>query len=266
MALKTAQAVMVKRWRAKILLVEDEAGLYPALVQNMLLYRTMRARQQVDRSINPDEYAEQGHLSGGAPINIIAGDFLQIKPVNDLSVADDFKALEEGARRKVHPEHYTARNAILNIQDVIHLKTSKRFQDEAMPSLMEAMRASRADKPLSEDELDKLRSRKIEKCRDELEDELFADGHVVGMYWDTVARSISERAHRDARKLDVPLYCLQAADRRANLKKQTENVQATRSLLTNPNIHRTGKLHGMLLLHAGTVPGSPEGVVWIQQR
>ena len=36
---------MEKKWQPKILLVADEAGLFPALVWNMLLYRSMRARQ-----------------------------------------------------------------------------------------------------------------------------------------------------------------------------------------------------------------------------
>ena len=255
---------MVEQWRAKILLVEDEAGLYPALVQNMLLYRSMRTRQQVDHCIKPEKYYEEGHLFGGVPIVIIAGDFLQIKPVNDLSVADDFEALD-GTRRKVHPEHYNAKNAILDIkegiEDVIHLKTSKRFQDEHMPALMEAMRASRVDEPLSEMQLAKLRSRKIENkdCQNELHNELFEDGYMIGMYWENVARSISERAHRDARKLNVTLYCLQACDTRTTLR-QPQHANATHSLLTVPNIHKTGKLHGMLLLHVGTFPGSPEGV------
>jgi hypothetical protein len=122
------------------------------------------------------------------------------------------------------------------------------------------MRASREDAPLPEAELEKLRSRKVERCGEELHDPLFADGYMIGLYWENVARSISERADRDARKLNVPLYCLQASDKRGGALKGKAQKQATHSLLTVPNIHKTGKLHGMLLLHVSTVPGSPVGV------
>ena len=108
----------------------------------------------------------------------------------------------------------------MGIVDVIHLTKGKRFLDEAMPAVMQAVRTSRLDAPLAEEELQKLRRRKIENCQEELETPLFADGHVVSIYWESISRSIVERAHRDAKQLDVPLYCLQAAYQRASFKKQ----------------------------------------------
>ena len=116
---------------------------------------------------------------------------------------------------------------------------------------MHAVRASRTDKPLSEEILEKLRGRKIEHCKDELDTPLFADGNVVSIYWDNISRSIVERTHRDAKKLGVPLYCLQAADQRASFKSKEHNRMVTHSLLTVPNIHNTGKLPGILLVHIG---------------
>ena len=44
---------------------------------------------------------------------------------------------------------------------VIHLTKS-----EALPAVMQAVRASRLDAPLAEEELQKLRTRKIENCQD----------------------------------------------------------------------------------------------------
>ena len=82
---------------------------------------------------------------------------------------------------------------------------------------------------------------------------MFVDGHVVSIYWENISRSIVERAHRDARKLDVPLYCLQAADQRPTFKNKKHDDIVTHSLLTVPNIHKTGKLSGILLLHAGMI-------------
>ena len=191
---------MEHRWQHKILLVEDEAGLFPAMAQNMLLFRSMKSRENF-HELNPFNYGAQEHLFGHMPIVIIAGDFLQIKPANDISVADDFEALR-AAGENIHPEHTIAQNAILNIHDVIHLKISKRFLDDAMTPLMKALRASRPDAPLPLTHLAALRCRKIEVCQKELETPLFADGHIVAMYLENVARSMSERAHRDAVKIE----------------------------------------------------------------
>ena len=82
---------------------------------------------------------------------------------------------------------------------------------------------------------------------------MFADGHVVSIYWENISRSIVERTHRDAKKLDVPLYCLQAADQRASYKNKKHDDIVTHSVLTVPNIHNTGKLPGILLVHIGMI-------------
>ena len=82
---------------------------------------------------------------------------------------------------------------------------------------------------------------------------MFADGHVVSIYWENISRSIVERTYRDAKKLDVPLYCLQAADQRASSKNKKHDDMVTHSVLTVPNIHNTGKLPGILLVHIGMI-------------
>ena len=78
----------------KILLIQDEISLVPAAVENMMLYRSMRARQ--DEGLDPGSYFHAGELMGRIPILLIAGDFLQIKPANEISLADN---LEELARK-----------------------------------------------------------------------------------------------------------------------------------------------------------------------
>eukprot|EP00435_Cladocopium_sp_Y103_P043395 s2664_g12.t1 len=154
---------------------------------------------------------------------------------------------------RVQSEHYAAQSALMSIETVIHLKKSKRFLDEHLPEITAAMRVSSPNTPLSEDHLIKLRSRKIENCHKELSTDLFRHGHVVGMYWENIARSMVERAHRDAQELDVPLFCLQAADQRHSRRNKTIDKQLTHQLLTVPNPHRTGKLQGMLLVHENMV-------------
>ena len=148
----------------------------------MLLYRSMRARQNAYH-LQPEDYGSlrADGLFGHMPIVVIAGDFLQIKPAADISIAEDYEALPK-AGRKIHDEHDVAQRAILNIPDVIHLRKTKRFLDDDMPALMQAIRASLEEDPISEQFLDKLRGRKIENCPNELDTPLFQEGHVVSMY------------------------------------------------------------------------------------
>ena len=251
LALKTKEDEMKRRWQPKIFVIQDEISLVPAAVENMMLYRSMRARQ--DEGLDPPSYAQPGELMGHIPILLIAGDFLQIKPANEISLADDLEELVRKMPHRVQSEHYAAQSALMSIETVIHLKKSKRFLDEHLPEITAAMRVSSPNAPLSESHLIKLRSRKIENCRKELSTDLFRHGHVVGMYWENIARSMVERAHRDAQELDVPLFCLQAADQRHSRRNKTIDKQLTHQLLTVPNPHRTGKLQGMLLVHENMV-------------
>ena len=133
------------------------------------------------------------------------------------------------------------------------MKKSKRFLDAHLPEITTAMRTCTPAAPLSEDHLAQLRTRKIENCKKELTTDLFKHGHVIGMYWENIARSMVERANRDAQDLDVPLFCLQAADQRHSRKNKAIDKQLTHQLLTVPNPHRTGKLQGMLLVHENMV-------------
>ena len=251
LALKTKEQETKQRWVPKIWLIQDEISLVPAAVENMMLYRSMRARQ--DEGLDPGSYFHAGELMGRIPILLIAGDFLQIKPAKEISVADNLEELVRKRPDKVQTEHYAAQAALMSIETVIHLKKSKRFLDVHLREITTAMRTCTPAAPLSEDHLRQLRARKIENCKKELEMDFFKHGHVVGMYWENIARSMVERAHRDARQLDVPLFCLQAADQRHARKNKTIDKQLTHQLLTVPNPHRTGKLQGMLLVHENMI-------------
>jgi hypothetical protein len=251
LALKTKQAEMTKRWVPKLLLIQDEISLVPAMVENMMLYRSMRARQ--DQGLDPAKYAQKNNLFGCTPIVLIAGDFMQMRPAMDVSLADDLDALARNGKKKVCPEHYAAQEAIMSIETVVHLKKTNRFKDAHLPAITTAMRASRPAAPMADDLLEKLRSRKIECCKADLEKNLFKHGHVVGMYWENIARSMVERAHRDARELNVPLFCMQAADQRHKKKSAAADAQLTHQLLSVYNLHKTGKLQGMLVLHESMV-------------
>ena len=88
------------------------------MVENMLLYRSMRSRQN-EHQLQPESYGDVGQLMEHVPILLVAGDCLQIKPAKEMSTADDLGALRQ-AGKAVHPEHHTAQAAMLGIADVIH--------------------------------------------------------------------------------------------------------------------------------------------------
>ena len=98
------------------------------MVENMLLYRSMRSRQN-EHQLRPEGYGDVNQLMAHVPILLVAGDFLQIKHAKEISITDDLDALRQ-AGTAVHPEHQTAQDAIWGIADVIHLTKSKRFLDE----------------------------------------------------------------------------------------------------------------------------------------
>ena len=106
---------------------------------------------------------------------------------------------------------------------------------------------------LAEEELQKLRRRKLENCQKEHQTPLFADGHVVSNYWGSISRSIVERTHRDAKTLDVPLCCLQAADQSASYNNQRHDDIVTHCVWAVPNVHNTGRLPGILLVHISMI-------------
>ena len=80
---------------------QDESSLVPAAVEIMMLYRSMRARQ--DEGLDPGSYFHAGELMGHVPILLIAGDFLQIKPANEISANEIWQNLYANGRTKCRP-------------------------------------------------------------------------------------------------------------------------------------------------------------------
>ena len=147
LALKTQEQEMKQRWQPKILVIQDEISLVPAAVENMMLYRSMRARQ--DEGLDPASYFHPGELMRHIPILLIAGDFLQIKPANEISLADNLEELIRKMPHRVQTEHHAAQAALMSIDTVIHLKKSKRFLDAHLPEITAAMRRCTPTAPLN---------------------------------------------------------------------------------------------------------------------
>ena len=128
------------------------------------------------------------------PILLIAGDFLQIKPANEISLADDLEELVRKMLHRVQTEHHAAQEALKSIDSQYRLKKSKQFLDAHLPER------------LSDDHFAQPRSRKIENCKKDLATDLFKHGNFIGMYWEHIARSMVERANRDVHELDEPFF------------------------------------------------------------
>ena len=110
-------------------------------------------------------------------------------------------------------EAQAACDAFEGITNVIELVETRRSRDRLLPEIMAFLRA--ADSTPMDDEMRRaLQAKSVEQKRGQLDEELFANGHVVGIFWENIARSIVERAIRDATRLDVPLIFRRACDQR----------------------------------------------------
>ena len=58
MALAAKRKECERSWNPKILVVQDEVSLFPAIVENMLLYRSMRSRQN-EYQLRPESYGDE---------------------------------------------------------------------------------------------------------------------------------------------------------------------------------------------------------------
>ena len=125
------------------------------------------------------------------------------------------------------------------------LQASNRFADERLRDLMNFMRAPTRTLPPAiarawED---------IQLLQDDarLRQKDFQEGHMIAIYWETVARWMMMRAQRDAKALHTPLILIQAADESV----PTMPVDVAKKFMNKANPKDTGLMHGMLTVHLG---------------
>ncbi len=212
MAPGAKKEALMRTWSNKVFLVNEEVSMMPAEALNMEMYRAMWGRHE-QCNVNVDEYAELRHLFGRMPLVVFLGDLLQLKPPRQISIADDL--LEKARQGKVvSVEAQTACDMFRSIDIVIELLETRRFKDTVLPKIMTFLREA-DNTSMPNDMWQSLLSRSIENNRAQAsEDELFANGYLVGMFWENISRSIVERATRDAKRLDVPLIFCRACDKR----------------------------------------------------
>ena len=243
---------LLRTWRNKVLVVNEEVSMMPAEAINMEMYRSMWGRHE-QFSVNPDQYAELPCLFGRMPLAVFLGDFLQLKPPKSISLADDLIARARQGHT-VSVEAQAACHAFQSITNVIELVETRRFKDKLLPEVMDFLRSADST-PMDKKMWSSLQSRAFELNKGQLDEELFANGHIVGIFWENIARSIVERATRDAKRLNVPLIFCRACDQRPVHQRWGSQTKTERDivhqLLTTVNMHKTGHLHGILPLHAG---------------
>ena len=77
-----------------MVLVIEEISMVSAAAYNMLDFRAMWGRSR-DHGVYEHTYKFTGNAFGRVPIVIHLGDFLQLRPTNQISLLDDFYALNE---------------------------------------------------------------------------------------------------------------------------------------------------------------------------
>ena len=100
-------------------------------------------------SVNPDEYDDLRQLFGRMYITLLLGDFLQLKPPRQISLADDLIA-KARLGQNVSVEAQTACDAFKRIDNIIELVETRRFKDKALPKIMAFIRDA-DDTPMPKD-------------------------------------------------------------------------------------------------------------------
>ena len=156
------------------------------------------------------EYDKAHAAFGRMPIVIELGDFLQLKPTgSSVSLITDPKFFEE--RDQDYPvEFQQAMKCFCKTPLCFELQASNRFTDQRLRDLMNFMRSP--TKTVPRDIKQEWEAMQILPDDPRLQQQNFQEGHMIAIYWETVAHWMMLRAKRDAKTLQTPLILVQAAD------------------------------------------------------
>ena len=183
------------------------------------------------------------------PIVIHLGDFLQKKPIggHSISLIDDLKERERSGKlpENFPPEYQMAMKLFCQVPICFELQASNRIKEPNLRALMSFIR----DPPRKIPDEIKAHWEAIQVWDDDerLGEERFQTGHMIAIYWATVARWIMMRAKRDAVALRTPLVLVQAAD----VSRPMMPVAEAKKFMNVVNPKDSGGMHGMLPLHVG---------------
>lgn len=247
----TKEKDLQKLWEKVRVLVIEEISMVSALLYNMLDFRAMLGRR-VAFGVDASNYHETGCAFGRVPIVLHLGDFFQLRPTAQLSLLDDLEQKDEDGNWKyndVPAEVQHAQSVFRSIPDVFELRGTMRFKPGDV--LIEILQSMREGKSMSDDAWSKLQERCVAndssgKLDPRLEDDHFARGYGMSIYWASLVRMMTRRTLFDARRADVPLVLLQTADSAIGLKR--EDVLR---FMNRPNPYQTGHMHLVFPCHVG---------------
>ena len=218
--------------------------MIPPAWYNMFAYRSFLGREE-RWEVEEAAYDQLPGAFGRMPIVIHLGDFLQLKPTGgSASLISDFKELAD-AGLEMPPEYQAVMKLFCRTPLCFELQASNRFKEPKLRDLMTFMRSPDKRVPVGIRETWMSICLKPDDPR--LAEERFQKGHMIGSYWDTVARWMVMRATRDAVALREPLFIVQAAD----ASSPPMPAVAAAKLMTKANPKNTGGLHGILPVHRG---------------
>jgi hypothetical protein len=147
--------------------------------------------------------------------------------------------------KEVFTEHQMCMKLFCSTPLCFELVATNRFKEAALRELMAFIREPQGQLPAN---IKRTWQRMILRPGDpRLREARFQDGHMIAIYWDTVARWTMMRARRDAESLGEVLYLLQAADESTPCMPR----ELAAKLMNKVNPADTGGMHGMLPVHIG---------------
>ena len=186
-----------KTWANKKFLICEEVSMVSPSLLNMLLYRSFHARRD-KWDVDEADYDKPSGAFGRMPIALCLGDFCQLRPTASASLIDN----PDDSMSDIPPEWQMATKLFMDTTEIFELRATKRFQDPKLEKLINFMR-----NPTGKIPADVARSWESIKYKDNdprLHEARFQDGHMLGIYWETIARWGFMRAERDAKALRTP--------------------------------------------------------------
>ena len=194
---------------------------------------------------------------GRCPIVLLLGDFLQLPPTNNISVAEDLLAQDPETGKYIRRETPSLEvqygcKLFKAIPHVFELQGTKRFvKGDPLGEFLTCMRRRDFTGPRFPPHIwaafqETFSNDKVGNLDPRHSEDRFRNGCGISIYWETLARWIPARARRDAESAGVPLVCLQMHDECNSIDRD----EAMR-LLNVPNIHRTGDMHGVFTSYKG---------------
>ena len=255
---------LMQYWEPTRVLVLDEIGLCPAEAANMGLLRSAFGRQEMT-NMDIGDYSIHGNYWGKIPLVLELGDPLQNRPVRNISLFDTDEMLAQRALdgAPVSVEVQTGIRVFRDADFTMQLNQTRRFlQNDPLPKFLRSLRHAN---PVTGKKVDEAlwtlytqrwatqNGQGAPQREERLLEPRFQNAYTLHLYWAGVVRAWFARAQRDARILETPLYWIRAPCEITGLAALNQKTQELvhKNLIRSYNMHFTGHLHPVMLVHIG---------------